>query len=74
MSKWYKQPGIKAWCRRQDKRWVDKLAGYGTEFRGCSTTYHKSGRTSIGYIGSTSKLKVCWYNVILFIRWLNRRF
>jgi len=65
---WLNQPGIKDWVYDRDKEWI-KTKNNGHYFH-----YHrqKSGRTILKEMGETSKLKIFWYNIILFIRYLDR--
>lgn len=73
--RWIDQPGVKDFIFNRDSKWIDEKACLGTPaYRGCAYEHRKSGRTTITYIGSTSKLTILWYNFILFVRWFNRRF
>ena len=54
-----------------DYDWISKkIGGHG----GTYSCYTNTGIIRIGYIGSTSKIKVFWYNVILFFKYLKRKF
>jgi len=56
--------------RHIDHDWIySKIGGHG----GSYGWDHIYGRAWIAHIGSRSKLKIAWYNLILYLKWLNRR-
>ena len=57
--------------RHLDTDWISsKIKGHGGSWQ---YDYY-NGLATIGHIGSTGKLKIAWYNFLLYLRYLKRRF
>lgn len=53
-----------------DDQWIsEKIRGHGGGYRYSRT----DGLAQIIFIGSTGRLKILWYNIQLFARFLRRR-
>lgn len=53
-----------------DYEWFNKkVDGHGGSLGYSSVT----GLAHIGYIGSTSRTKVFWYNILLYVKYLTRK-
>lgn len=52
-----------------DRKWIShKIGGHG----GAYGYEDESGMARIGYIGSTNRILILWYNLILWFRWVMR--
>ena len=60
----------KEFVEHVDKEWImEKISGHGGSY-----SYDRpDGIVRIGYIGSTGKLKIHFYNFLLFVRFLKRK-